>query len=145
MSPSPPLPRWEQFAHGADMGVRGLGRTKAEAFEQAAEALAAVVVDDPGALGTTCVTPISLASDDDGVLLVDWLNEIVYAMAVERCVFGRFRVSIEGSRLEGEAIGEPIATAREAPAVEVKGATYTALKVERGDDGTWLAQCVVDV
>jgi SHS2 domain-containing protein len=31
------------------------------------------------------------------------------------------------------------------PAVEPKGATLTALKVERQDDGAWVAQCVVDV
>ena len=35
--------------------------------------------------------------------------------------------------------------ARHEPAVEIKGATYTALRVERQKDDTWLAQCVVDV
>jgi tRNA nucleotidyltransferase (CCA-adding enzyme) len=29
--------------------------------------------------------------------------------------------------------------------VEVKGATYTALRVAREADGGWVAQCVVDV
>jgi tRNA nucleotidyltransferase (CCA-adding enzyme) len=33
---------------------------------------------------------------------------------------------------------------RHAPAVEVKGATYTALSV-RHTDGGWIAQCIVDV
>ena len=28
--------RWEHFPHEADMGVRGIGRTRDEAFEQAA-------------------------------------------------------------------------------------------------------------
>jgi tRNA nucleotidyltransferase (CCA-adding enzyme) len=31
------------------------------------------------------------------------------------------------------------------PAVEVKGATFTALRVSQRDDGLWLAQTVVDV
>jgi tRNA nucleotidyltransferase (CCA-adding enzyme) len=35
--------------------------------------------------------------------------------------------------------------ARHEPAVEVKGATYTALRVEQLEDGHWLVQCVVDV
>jgi SHS2 domain-containing protein len=35
--------------------------------------------------------------------------------------------------------------ARHQPAVEVKGATFTELKVRRTDQGEWLAQCVVDV
>jgi SHS2 domain-containing protein len=34
---------WEHFPHGADVGVRGWGATPAEAFEQAAYALMAVV------------------------------------------------------------------------------------------------------
>lgn len=31
--------RWEHFEHGADIGIRGVGSTKAEAFAQAAMAL----------------------------------------------------------------------------------------------------------
>jgi tRNA nucleotidyltransferase (CCA-adding enzyme) len=37
------LARWEHFHHGADIGIRGVGRTKQQAFEQAALALSAVV------------------------------------------------------------------------------------------------------
>lgn len=36
---------WEHFPHEADMGVRGIGSTKAQAFEQAALALTHVIVD----------------------------------------------------------------------------------------------------
>ena len=36
---------WEHFAHGADIGIRGFGRSPAEAFEHAAQALTAVVTD----------------------------------------------------------------------------------------------------
>jgi hypothetical protein len=34
---------WEHFPHDADVGVRGRGLTAAEAFEQAAQALTAVI------------------------------------------------------------------------------------------------------
>ena len=37
--------RWQHFHHGADVGVRGIGSTLAQAFEQAALALTAVVTD----------------------------------------------------------------------------------------------------
>jgi SHS2 domain-containing protein len=60
-------------------------------------------------------------------------------------LFGRFQVVIEGQGLRGQAWGEPIDVAKHEPAVEVKGATYTALKVGQEPDGTWVAQCVVDV
>jgi tRNA nucleotidyltransferase (CCA-adding enzyme) len=66
-------------------------------------------------------------------------------MALRHLVFGRFAVAIEDRRLEGRAWGEPVDRGRHMPAVEPKGATLTALKVEKRDDGAWVAQCIVDV
>ena len=40
-----PTARWERYAHGADIGVRGRGPTVEEAFEQAAVALVGVITD----------------------------------------------------------------------------------------------------
>jgi len=139
-----PPPCWEHFEHGADIGVRGLGRTPAEAFEQAALALTAVLTD-PERVRPREAVPVRCEAPDLELLLVDWLNALVYEMATRRMLFGRFAVRIEDGRLEATARGEPVAPARHAPAVEVKGATYTALAVRRRADGCWLAQCVVDV
>jgi SHS2 domain-containing protein len=60
-------------------------------------------------------------------------------------LFGRFEVRLAGHRLEGRAWGEKIDVARHQPAVEVKGATLTCLRVGQETDGAWVAQCVVDV
>ena len=136
--------RAELFPHGADIGVRGIGRTRETAFEQAALALASAVVD-PSRVTARDMVQLRCAAPTDAFLLVDWLNAVIYEMAVRRLAFGRFRVRIDGSELHGEAWGEPIDVARHQPAVEPKGATYTALKVERSADGAWTAQCVVDV
>jgi len=137
-------PRWEHFNHGADIGVRGIGKTKEEAFEQAAVALMAVITD-PGQVFATRETRIECEAADSETLLVDWLNALVYEMAVSRTIFSRFAVCLEGNRLRALALGEEIDVARHAPAVEVKGATYTELKVNRSPEGIWIAQCVVDV
>ena len=59
-------------------------------------------------------------------------------------LFSRFAVRLHDGGLEGEAWGEPVDAARHQPAVEVKGATYTALRVAPHEGG-WLAQTVVDV
>lgn len=143
MSCAPPC--WEHFEHGADVGVRGLGRTPAEAFEQAALALTAVVTDPAGVAAREAVA-IRCEAPEPELLLVDWLNALVYEMATRHMLFGRFAARIEDGRLEATAWGEPVDPARHAPAVEVKGATYTALAVRRRDgDGAWIAQCVVDV
>jgi SHS2 domain-containing protein len=54
-------------------------------------------------------------------------------------------VRIAGTRLRGKAWGEALDPGRHELAVEVKGATYSGLKVLERSDGDWLAQCVVDV
>jgi SHS2 domain-containing protein len=135
---------WEHFPHGADIGVRGIGATPSEAFEQTALALTAVVAD-PAHVGARTPVEIRCAAPDDELLLADWLNALIYEMATRNMLFGRFAVSIDDHRLAATAWGEPLDRERHRPAVEVKGATYTALSVTRRDDGAWVAQCVVDV
>jgi tRNA nucleotidyltransferase (CCA-adding enzyme) len=134
---------WEHYEHGADIGVRGVGATKARAFEQAALALTAVITDPHGVAAQETVQ-INCEAPDDELLLADWLNALIYEMAVRRMLFGRFQVELDGGRLQAQAMGEPVSVERHRPAVEVKGATYTTLRVAPVDGG-WLAQTVVDV
>jgi tRNA nucleotidyltransferase (CCA-adding enzyme) len=135
---------WEHFPHGADVGVRGRGASKAAAFAQAARALTAVVADLASVRSERAV-PIAVAAPDDALLLADWLNAVIFEMATRRMLFARFDVAIEDHRLAATAWGEDVDVGRHAPAVEPKGATYTALAVRRAPDGSWLAECVVDV
>ena len=144
------------------MGVRGCGSTKAEAFEQAALALTAVVTDLERVEPRERIAVTCEASDDEA-LLVDWLNAVILEMATRKMLFSRFEVQIEDAKrgtgvppvdhaqdaratikLHGQAWGEKVNVPRHEPAVEVKGATYTALRVRKEDD-RWRAQCVVDV
>ena len=136
--------RWEHFEHEADVGVRGVGVTSAQAFEQAALALTAVTTDLAGVAARETVTIEAEAGDLDD-LLYDWLNALVYETATRGLLFGRHEVILDGLRLRATAWGEPVDVARHRPAVEVKAATYTALRVAQGDDGLWRAECVVDV
>jgi SHS2 domain-containing protein len=137
-------PRWEHFPHQADMGVRGLGATREQAFEQAALAMMAVIADLRQIVARTAIE-IRCEAPDTELLLVDWLNAIVYEAATRHMLFSRFAVRIDGTRLGAQAWGEPLDVARHQPAVEVKGATYTGLRVAQEADGRWVAQCVVDV
>jgi len=136
--------RWEHFEHGADIGVRGYGASPAEAFEQAALALTAVVAD-PAAVPQRRRIALHCEAPEDDLLLVDWLNALVYRMDADKLLFGRFRVRLAPGRLDGEAWGGPVTALAGGGTVEVKGATYTALRLAREPDGLWVAQCVVDV
>ena len=136
--------RWEHFPHDADIGLRGLGPTREAAFEQAALALTAAVTD-PARVAPRRKIEITCAAPNDELLLVEWLNALVYEMATRRMLFSRFSVQTENGVLHATVEGEDVDVARHEPATEVKGATYTALKVGKGAQGLWVAECVVDV
>jgi SHS2 domain-containing protein len=139
----PSLPFFETFAHDADIGVRGRGATLAEAFANAGRALTAVVTD-PASVREVLSVEIACEAADPELLLFDWLNALVFEMATRRVLFARYDVKVEGASLSGRAFGEPVEVARHRPAVEVKGATWTGMKVAR-EGASWVAECVVDV
>ncbi|RMD73885.1 MAG: hypothetical protein D6818_04025, partial [Bacteroidetes bacterium] len=72
--------RWEHLHHGADIGVRGIGPTPEAAFAQAALALSAVITD-PGRVRPDVPVNIRLEAPDLEVLLVDWLNALIFEMS----------------------------------------------------------------
>lgn len=138
------LARWQHFDHDADIGVRGSGATQAEAFEQAALALTAIVTR------IDLVEPrqqieLRVENNDPEMLFVDWLDSLVFEMATRKMLFSRFEIGLSDGKLSARAWGEPVDIERHHPAVEIKGATLTELKVEKRSCGTWMAQCVVDV
>lgn len=135
---------WEHFPHEADVGVRGFGATLAQAYEQAALAMIAAITDIASVEPKTMIR-IKCDAPDAEILLVDWLNALVYEMATRSMLFSRFEVQLQDNHLTAKVWGEAIEVARHHPATEVKGATYTSLKVAQQADGSWLAQCVVDV
>ncbi len=135
---------WSHEPHDADIRLRAWGPTPAAAFEEAATAMTAAVCD-PGRVRARTAVRISCSAPDRELLLVEWLNALVYEMATRGMIFGRFDVIIDDGQLQAIAWGEDLDRERHRPAAEVKGATYTALEVGRRDDGTWVAACVVDV
>lgn len=137
------MPGWEHFSHDADIGLVGRGPTKAEAFREAAIALTAVVTD-PGKVRSVTAVSIECHAPDDELLLLEWLNSLIYEMAVRSMLFGEFRIDLSAGALHATAWGEPVDPGRHEPAVEIKGATMTALCVAPEGTG-WRAQCVVDV
>jgi len=134
---------YETFEHEADIGIRGFGGNIGEAFENAARALYSVMVKIEN------VEPrekkeLAASAADNELLLVEWLNALLSLSDIERMVFSRFEVKLEGTSLVAAAWGEKLDRIRHEPNVEVKGATYHMLSVSRKGD-RFAAQCVVDV
>lgn len=135
--------QFETFEHEADIGIRGFGGSMQEAFENAAVALYSVMVDID-AVKTVEERTVTVSAPDRELLLVEWLNALLAISDIERIVFSKFEVEMEGTTLTGAAWGEILDRDRHEPHVEVKGATYYLLSV-REQDGKYTAQCVVDV
>ena len=107
-------------------------------------ALCAIITNPQRVRPRQAIT-IHCEEPDRELLLVDWLNVLIFEMATRRMLFSRFDVTIEDGRLRAKAWGEPVDVPRHRPVVEVKGATYTELRVYQDNRGHWVAQCVVDV
>ena len=136
--------RWQHFAHGADIGIRGYGGTPAAAFAAAALAVTSVVTS-LNLVRPLVTVHVECEVADLELLFYEWLNALVFEMATRHMLFSRFEVHIQGPRLNADLVGEPVDVARHAPAVEIKGATLTELAVRQDAPGEWRAQCVLDV
>jgi SHS2 domain-containing protein len=139
---------FEHFDHGADVGVRGFGRTPAEAFEGAAQALFALLSGGEEPVRAVIEERVEVEAANREELLVAFLNELISLSDTRRLVFGRFEIEMSDAstpvRLKARVHGEPFDPQRHELTVVPKGATFTALRVAREGD-RWVAQCVVDV
>jgi len=137
-------PHWEHFEHDADIGIRGIAPTLEQAFEQAAVAMTAVVTDLDLVSASKAVR-IRCEAPDNELLLVSWINELIYEMSAHCLLFSRYQVVIDNGKLSATAFGEAVDRQKHQPAVEIKGATFTELRVCQQADDAWVAQCVIDV
>ncbi|MHC5060789.1 MAG: archease [Planctomycetota bacterium] len=135
---------WEHFHHQADIGVRGVGESIDQAFEEAAVALMAVMCQ-PDKVNAKEKIQINCQAPDAELLFIDWLSSIIYEADTRGMLFGRFEVKIQDNELTARAWGEKTNPEKHNTIVEVKAATYAELKVSSDENGRWVAQCVVDV
>lgn len=130
------------FDHDADIGIIGRGSTLEHAFEAAAQAMFAIMID-LSALRTEVTVNFDFEEEDVELALVTWLNLLLAHARERQTVFSHFYLRREGNFWQGEASGQRWSRELER-GVEVKGATLTMLSVNI-INGQWEARCVVDV
>ena len=135
---------FETFEHGADIGIRGIGKTLEQAFEEGAKAMFSLMVEDLSQVVPKDTIEIQCDAMDLEMLFVAYLNSLLAESDINNFIFSSFQVEIQDLNLKSKAMGEPFDPKRHVPGVGVKGATLTALAVEQ-KDGYWVAQCIVDV
>ena len=124
--------------HTAELELELSGSTEAGVFEAALEALGELVSSDGG--GTPAEHALELPSGEHALLLVDWLNELLFLAEVERFVPERL-VSFD---LSDDGLRSVVAGRRSHPRHLVKAATLNRIELGQ-QEGSWHARLVLDV
>ena len=138
-----------EFVSGAtsDLSFVAHGETLEALFGAAAEALLAATLANPADVAGRECEPIRLVEPDLELLLLGFLNELVFLRDARGLLLhaGPLQIEHDGeARLEGELRGERIDRARHHLEADVKAATAHGLSVERSGAG-WRASVTLDV
>ncbi len=143
---------YENFEHGADVGIRGYGKSLDEAFSEALKALSLLYIErvdlDFESLSIEKEIAISLSADSLDELFVYFINQAISVISLDKVLVVGFKGEIKerdgAYDLKGVFLATPFREELYGLGVEVKGATFTMAKVEK-KNGEFVAQCVVDV
>jgi len=141
--------KFEILEHTADKGLEVEASSLPELFETAARGLFYLMVD-LDAYPPTEQVRIELHAPDLEMLMVRWLNELLYRFEVHHWLFSRYsEVSVEEHEgawhLQAVAHYRPILPEQiEWDGAPVKSVTYHGLRIERDGD-VWRLRFFVDV
>ena len=135
---------WEHFEVEADVGVRGWGRTRADAFAQVTLGVCALLVS-PEQLEPRERREVRAQAEAPESLLVAWIDECLYVHEIEGFVARSVEMTVCTDTLaHGVLHGEPVDPRRHRVGTVVKGATYHQVRVSVRD-GVHEARIIVDV
>jgi SHS2 domain-containing protein len=130
--------------HTADVGFELSAPTLEGLFEEARRALLMLMLEEPPEEGAE-KREVSLSASGLEMLLVRWINELVYLIQGEGCVPAQAEVTIRGGRsIEARLTGVPLDIDAHGWKGEIKSATFHDLNVETGEEG-WRARVILDV
>jgi SHS2 domain-containing protein len=135
--------------HTADVGFEVEAPTLEALFDEARAALLMTVFESPPEEGEN-EEVVRLSGIDLEVLLVRWINELVYLIQGEGFVPVRVNMEVReteeegGYALQAHLAGTPLNTEGHGWQGEIKSATFHGLAVERGGEG-WGARVILDV
>jgi SHS2 domain-containing protein len=135
---------FEFFDHTADLGIHIETPRLEDVFVEAAQALFAVLVDDPVTIKSRESRRYQIPGDDRALLLFDWLRALLLAFETEGWLVGRSEVAIGDDGLTTTTWGEHYDPDRHLLGNEVKAITYHGLFVKRAGNG-WEAEVIVDI
>jgi SHS2 domain-containing protein len=135
---------FEIIDHTADVAIAAYGANLKKAFANAALGMFSIMTDIKK-VNETAVRDVEVKADEMKVLLVSWLNELLFICEVEKILFKRFNISeLSETRIVAKCYGEKIDPKRHRIKTEIKAATYHMTQIEEKRDGVRL-QVLFDI
>jgi SHS2 domain-containing protein len=135
---------FEIIDHTADIGIVAYGSDIKQVFANAALGLFNLMAD-LGNLKEDTKRQIELSAEDVEVLLVEWLNELIYISDVEHIIFKRFEINeLSNTQLRATCFGEKIKSGQHRLKREIKAATYHMLRLNK-ENGSYKVQIIFDI
>ena len=126
------------------MGLAVRGKTFAKLFENAAQGMVSLLYD-PKKISTSKSAPIAVRAESWESLLVCWLNEVLFRIAVKGLRFKRFKVTgLQPFKLKAQGFGKKSGRKEKNLAREIKAATYYNLKIKKEKSG-YFVRIVLDI
>lgn len=136
---------FEYIEHTADAGMLVRGESLRSLFTNAAQGLFEMiaVVDS---IDETSAIDIQLESDSVEILLVAWLDELIFRHETDEMFFKRVVIkSISPTAIIAKVYGEPTDFDKHVVYTEIKAVTYHQLYVIQNTDSDWEAQVIFDL
>jgi SHS2 domain-containing protein len=135
---------FEIFEVTADQGIHAWAPDLPGLFRVTALGLWSLMVE-PAGVGSVRSVPVTVEAPDRELLLVAWLNELLYLHEVEAIAGADVRIeALTETRLQATVQGETLDPSRHRVVGHVKAVTYHDLRVA-ATPGGWEARVVVDV
>jgi SHS2 domain-containing protein len=132
----------------ADIAFEATGRDLPELFIAAADATMNVMIDNLDAIEPRQTRQIKLSNDNIEILLLDFLQELIYFNDAKRLLLRAREVRIDHKDqayvLKATVTGEQLDGTRHQQRADVKAVTLHGFSVEKHDDG-WKARVLLDI
>jgi SHS2 domain-containing protein len=129
----------------ADIGIRAFGPDLPAIYTNAALGMFNLIVDVE-TIQERLERAITVTASDKEGLLAEWLNEFLFLFDTELLLFKRFEITeLSQILIRANCFGEKVDRSRHELKRGIKSATYHKLKVERQNDGSYLAEVIFDI
>jgi SHS2 domain-containing protein len=136
--------KFKIMSHTADIGIVAGGGDMKTAFENAAKGMFSIITDRRK-VRSVIRREAAVSAPDREMLLVAWLNELVYLFDTRRFLGKRFEITeLTDTSLKATIYGEDIDPSRHEIRIGIKAVTYHMLRVSEAA-GRWQVRVIFDI